>query len=38
MLRAPKEFDGMKALHDEYVAALTKTYVVPKVVDDRPVP
>ena len=27
-----REFDGMKALHDEYLAALRTVYVVPKVV------
>ena len=27
-----REFDGMKALHDEYLAALRVVYVVPKVV------
>lgn len=26
-----KEFDGLKALHDEYLTALRKVYVVPKV-------
>ena len=26
-----KEFDGLKALHDEYLAALKATYMVPKV-------
>jgi amidohydrolase len=30
-----KEFEGMKALHDEYLAALRSVYVVPKVVGAR---
>jgi amidohydrolase len=33
-----KEFDTIKALHDEYLAALRKTYVVPKVPDPEPKP
>jgi len=30
-----KEFDGLKALFDEYVAALKKTYTVPAVSDPK---
>ena len=33
-----REFDGFKALHGEYLDALRKVYVVPKVASDRPVP
>ncbi len=33
-----KEFDGLKALHDEYLDALRKVYVTPKVVGERVVP
>jgi amidohydrolase len=33
-----REFDSLKALHGEYVDALRKVYVQPKVVGDRPVP
>jgi hypothetical protein len=28
-----REFDTIKALHEEYLAALRKTYVLPKVPD-----
>jgi amidohydrolase len=33
-----REFEGFKALHDEYLDALRKVYVQPKVVNDRPIP
>jgi len=33
-----REFDGFKALHGEYLDALRKVYVAPKVASDRPVP
>jgi amidohydrolase len=33
-----KEFDAFKALHDEYLDALRKVYVQPKVTADRVVP
>ena len=33
-----REFDSLKALHDEYLDALRKVYVVPKVVSDRVTP
>ena len=33
-----REFDGLKALHGEYLDALRKVYVPPQVVGDRPVP
>jgi metal-dependent amidase/aminoacylase/carboxypeptidase family protein len=33
-----REFDSLKALHDEYLEALRKVYVVPKVVSDRVTP
>ena len=32
------EFDSLKGLHDEYLDALRKVYVVPKVVSDKPIP
>jgi amidohydrolase len=31
-----REFDTIRTLHDEYLAALRKTYVVPKVVEPKP--
>ena len=33
-----REFDSLKGLHDEYLDALRKVYVVPKVVSDKPIP
>jgi hypothetical protein len=33
-----KEFDGFKALHGEYLDALRKVYVQPKIGGDRVVP
>jgi hypothetical protein len=33
-----REFGGLKALHDEYLEALRKVYVTPKVIGDRPAP
>ena len=33
-----REFGGLKALHDEYLEALRKVYVIPKVVGERPAP
>jgi amidohydrolase len=33
-----KEFDSLKALHEEYLDALRKVYVQPKVAGDRVVP
>jgi len=33
-----KEFDTLKGLHDEYLDALRKVYVTPKVVGERVVP
>jgi amidohydrolase len=33
-----REFDALKALHDEYLDALRKVYVVPKVVSERVTP
>jgi amidohydrolase len=30
-----REFDTIKALHEEYLEALRKTYVLPKIVGDR---
>ena len=33
-----KEFDSLKALHGEYLEALGKVYVTPKVVGERVVP
>ena len=33
-----REFGGLKALHDEYLEALRKVYVTPKVVGERPAP
>jgi len=33
-----KEFDSLKALHDEYLESLRKVYVTPKVTGERVVP
>jgi hypothetical protein len=33
-----KEFDTLKGLHGEYLDALRKVYVTPKVVGERVVP
>ena len=33
-----REFETLKGLHGEYVQALQKVYVPPKVASDRPVP
>ncbi len=33
-----REFDGLKALHEEYLEALRKVYTVPKVVGERASP
>ena len=33
-----REFDGLRALHEEYLEALRKVYTVPKVVGDRAAP
>ena len=30
-----REFDAIKGLHNEYLDALRRVYVVPKVVGDR---